>query len=606
MSLCFPLFSVAQNLGYVPGEVIVKVKGASDSVSAYSFQAKARVRRAMVMKTSWDRLNMYHYALKPGQDLQNTLSTLNNDPDVEYAEPNYYVSKAASGEPQKLSDSQMQQVAQTSSTSDPMTGAPINGTQVWQYESTSTSSSIPIVAVIDSGLDTTHPVFVNSGAIWTNPNEIANNGIDDDHNGYIDDVVGWNFVSASNQMLDDDGHGTHVSGIILGVGQNIYDSSHMSPAKIRIMPLKFLDSNGVGSTSNAINAIYYAINNGATIVNNSWGGSAYSAALQDAIAATYTHGMVFSAAAGNAAANNDTTDMYPANYNVPNVISVAATDDNDNLASFSNFGMNSVHVGSPGVYILSTLPGGYYGSMSGTSMATPFVSGIAALMKREAPHMLGNQIRSILMTQVDQQPQLASSVISRGRVNTLNSISGAKYAAVLTTQPTYSAASVRSPASADSTSAAGCGRVQKMATDVNNQGRGNPPNPLGKILVISMLLAPIVMILRMRKQDGKDQRRYERFQLNSEVRLKMGDHELVGSVSTISMGGVQINTKALLEKGGIVSMKISSPDGVEQIEVAGEIVWSAENKAYGVAFSNASLKTLDQIENWSKALAKAD
>lgn len=605
--------------GFVPGEVIVKMKSQQSNAganTASSFIGKAHSRRQMVLKSAWDQLHMYHFTLRAGQDVEAGIEELRNDPDVEYVEPNYYVSKTQGppipGLQQTYSESQVQALSNSAFTvSDPMTGAPINGVQVWQYEQASSSTVVPIVAVVDTGIDTTHPVFVNSGAVWTNTGEIAGNHVDDDHNGYVDDVHGWNFVANSGSMYDDDGHGTHVSGIILGVGQNIYSSGQMTSALVKIMPLKFLDSHGVGTTSAAINAIYYAMHNGASIVNNSWGGPSYSQALNEAVAATYNDGMVFVAAAGNSAQNNDIINMYPANYTAPSLISVAATDDNDMLASFSNYGVQTVHIGSPGVYMLSTLPGGYYGSMSGTSMAAPFISGVAAMMMRDSPNMLGYQLKTLMMAQVDQISHLNGIVTSGGRVNTLNAISAAKYATVSSSQPSYDymSASSRSPAGQGQAAAAGCGVVKKLANDFSDQNK-RPPRGPGAYSIPTLLIlitAPLIVLigLRLRAGNGKELRRYERFHLDSAVRVRVGDQELVGSVSTISVGGAQINTEALLEKGGIVSMTISSPDGKEQIQVAGEIVWSAARKSYGVAFNDATLATLNRIETWSKSLQKA-
>ncbi len=147
------------------------------------------------------------------------------------------------------------------------TGAAIGVQNIWSSSTVPTVK--PIVAVIDTGLDINHSVIRNTGALWTNPNETPGDGIDNDGNGYIDDVHGWNYVDNNGNMYDDDGHGTHVAGIILSVDQNIY-TTPLRQSKIQIMPLKFLNANGVGTTSNAIRAVYYAVNNGARVLNNSW------------------------------------------------------------------------------------------------------------------------------------------------------------------------------------------------------------------------------------------------------------------------------------------------------------------------------------------------
>jgi subtilisin family serine protease len=459
--------------------------------------------------------------------------------------------------------------------------------------------------VIDTGLDLNHDVFVNSGAIWTNSKETLN-GIDDDGNGYVDDIHGWNFVANTNSPEDDDGHGTHVSGIILGTTQDI-TASPIAQAKIRIMPLKFLDSNGSGSTADAVKAIYYAVNNGAKVLNNSWGGGGYSAALLEAIAYAYDKKVIFVAAAGNASNDNDASPTYPANYTVPSLISVAATSDLDALASFSNFGSQTVHMGSPGVSIWSTFPGNMFGRSSGTSMATPFVSGVAALIVREAPTMTGYQAKSVIFGGAESIASLQSKTITKARLNAYNSLMSAKVASIDADQPVYSAASDRAPASSADATPAGCGLVAKTIYDSSSDG-GGPSSPLKNLAFFGLLLvlvSPILVSMVLRSRDGRNRRRHTRYQIDSAVTLRFGDRELVGSVSTISLGGVQLNTDAWLEQGGLVKMQISSPDGKEQIEVDGHIVWSEEKKRYGVAFNQADTSIRSTISQWTKSLLRA-
>ncbi len=581
--------------------MLVKVRNTNPS----AFQARAVSIHRMSLRTALPRMGIYHYKLAEGDDVLQTVNKLTADPDIEFAEPNYYVHKVEDTSKPVTVYSQSDMQSMSGYTSYPLTSAPVNGTATWQYVQTSQSSDIPVVAVVDTGVDMTHPVFEQSGAIWTNPNEVIN-GIDDDRNGYIDDVHGWNFVANSNQMYDDDGHGTHVSGIVTAVGIDIY-TAPVPAALVHIMPLKFLDSTGSGTTAAAIQAIDYAIGAGANVISNSWGGSSYSLSLDQAISIAYSQGIVFVAAAGNSSSNNDQSPIYPANSTVPNVISVAASDNNDNLASFSDYGATTVHVAAPGLYILSTLPGGYFGTMSGTSMATPYVSGIAALMKRASPAMLSYQIKSIILAQSDPKSSLTGFVVSNGRADSLNSIVAAQSAVVQTSQPAfdYSALAARDPASGSTSG--GCGLVSKLARDISDRNHQPPLQPTSWAVMVFMVLfsLPFLLIVRLRARNMREKRRYERFNLDSEVRVKVGERELFGSVKTISMGGVQINTDELLEKGGLVTMTILGPTGQEFIQVSGEIIWSHSRKAYGVAFNNASLATLDQIETWSKILSKA-
>ncbi|RME14127.1 MAG: serine protease, partial [Bdellovibrio sp.] len=511
---------------YVPGEVIVKLKSSgkgsgSGSVArkAYSFVGKMITQRKMSLKMSWSRLNMYNFKLAPNDSVQKVIQDLKNDPDVEYVEPNYYVNKASvTG----LQEKYTAQEVQSFGGSYPTTSAPIHVTDAWSI--LSTPSQKPIVAVIDTGLDLNHTVFQQTNSIYTNPGEIPGNGIDDDMNGYVDDVHGWNFVSQSGNMIDDDGHGTHVAGIILGVGQDIY-SPPFSESKIQIMPLKFLDGNGIGKTSDAIQAIYYAVNMGASVINNSWGGPGYSAALHEAIVYSYNKGVSFVAAAGNSATNNDSAPMYPASYDVPNVIAVAATTDSDVLASFSNYGYNSVHLGSPGSYILSTIPGNQYGSMSGTSMAAPFVSGVAALIKVESPQMLGYQIKSIILGDVDGVGALSQKVSSEGRLNVLNAVQKAKTATVLPTQPGYTFSNQdRGLASALATGGGGCGMVKAVYSNFNQQAQGNGQGSslFGGdletwyvLIVVGIMTLPLILLSIFREKDKAYRRQYERFNINT-------------------------------------------------------------------------------------------
>ncbi len=499
-----------------------------------------------------------------------------------------------------MSDVQAQAVNDVSAFS--QTGAPIGLSSTWTSESAGRAP--PVVAVIDTGIDPNHTVFSSSGAVWTNPNEIAANGIDDDNNGYVDDVHGWNFVANNNSPFDDEGHGSHVSGIILGTTQDITQPS-LQPAAVRIMPLKFLDSTGSGATTDAIKAIYYAVNNGAKVLNNSWGGGGFSNSLLTAIAYTYDHQAVFVAAAGNAASNNDTNATYPANYNVPNIVSVAATTDTDGFASFSNYGVSTVHVGSPGNSIYSTFPNNLWGRASGTSMATPFVSGMAALMMRESPSMNGYQVKNLLFANAQSISSLQTRTSTKSRINVYNAMISAKSAVVATSQPAYDVSSFRAPSSASSGGAGpACGLVATAVKDMKDGG--GPVGPFGNFAffgVLLILVSPVLVSFVLRnRENGRARRRHERFNISSSVTMKFGDRELTGQVSSISMGGVQVDTDAWLENGGIVTMSISSPDGKDTIAVQGKVVWSEEQKRYGVAFANADSGIKASIARWTAGL----
>lgn len=587
---------------YKDGEVIVKLKSQLGSMESYAFLGKAQYQQKMVLKHNFGKMNIYHYATKPGKTVEQTLDELRADPNVEYAEPNYILTKEdISGLEQAFSSDEVLQMSQ-SGAKNLLTDADISLNEARQSVSAmsvTNDADKPIVAIIDTGMDLTHSVFVDSGAVWTNPHEIPNNGVDDDGNGYIDDVHGWNFVNNSGNMYDDDGHGTHVAGIILGVGEDIF-SSPVEEAKIRIMPLKFLDAHGSGTTADAIQAIYYAVNNGAKVLNNSWGGPNYSVSLQEAVAYTYSKGVVFVAAAGNTGSNNDYSPLYPASYDVPNVMSIAATDSSDSLASFSNFGASSVNIGSPGVSILSTIPNEQFGLMSGTSMATPFISGLAALMLIESPNMLGYQVKNIIFSEADVVSQLSGKVSTDAKVDVNSALVLAKTAQVMSSQPTYTTSvQQRQVASA----MGGCGLVSKMYKDMNQNGSGgSSPGPWNMILLLGILCLPLLGIHYLRSQHPEFRRKHRRFEMNSSVQIKVGDEFLKGSIRTISVGGVQLDTQALLSQGSVVTMQIRSPEGGESIEVQGNIVWSKDQQAYGVQFVNQSQGVKKLLKSWTKSL----
>lgn len=610
--LALPLLFVAltshaqQTPEYVPGEIIVKLKGSAKTLKSQAFIGKAVSEQSMSLKGSWSGLNMHHFKLTSDAEMQQALNDLKNDPDVEYAEPNYILrapGKAGDEQATSLSEARSAVGASSLVGAFAQTSAPIHLSDAWN--SISGNGSAVVVAVIDTGVDYNHEIFRDSGAIWTNPGEIAGNGIDDDGNGFVDDIRGWNFVAGNNDPMDDDNHGTHVAGIVLGTTQDLLRYP-MQPAKIRIMPLKFLDANGIGTTSDAVKCIYYAVNNGARVLNNSWGGGGYSKSLLDAVAFAYSRRAIFVAAAGNSSLNNDVSPTYPASYPVPGVISVAATTDVDSFASYSNYGATSVHIGSPGTSIWSSLPNQQYGRSSGTSMATPFVSGLAALMLRENSNLSAYQVKELIFSGSEVIPSLQNKTITKGRLNAYNSVLAAKAAVGSGDQPTYSAAN-RGPAS-DEEMAAGCGLVRSLVADAS--GPSGPHRNVAFFGLLLLLAAPILVAYSLRQKSGKSRRRYPRYQISSQVKLSVGGRELTGQVSSISLGGLQLATDSAdpdswLENGGVVTMVIKSPDGREEIQVGGKVVWSEEKKRYGVAFEGADSSVLNSIGRWTAGLLKA-
>jgi subtilisin-like proprotein convertase family protein len=287
---------------------------------------------------------------------------------------------------------------------------------------TTTGSGNMVIAVIDTGVDYTHPDLAAN--MWKNPGEIVGNGIDDDSNGFIDDIYGYDFANNDNNPIDDHGHGTHVAGTIGAVGNNAVGVAGVN-WNVKIMALKFLTATGSGSLSNAIKCLNYAVANGAKISNNSWGGGGYDGAMFAALQNAQSNGHIFVAAAGNNGTNNDTTAFYPANYNLDNVVSVAATDANDNRASFSNYGATTVDLGAPGVSIYSTYKNGGYASLSGTSMASPHVAGALALVWDKYPGLTYRQAINHLLGNVTTVTSMQTTTISGGRLNVANAINNA-------------------------------------------------------------------------------------------------------------------------------------------------------------------------------------
>ena len=305
------------------------------------------------------------------------------------------------------------------------------------------------VAVIDTGIDFNHPDL--QGNIWVNPGEIANDGIDNDGNGYIDDVRGWNFVTNTNNPQDGNGHGTHVSGTIAAKGNNGIGVAGVA-WNAKIVPLKFLSDTGSGTTANAIKAIDYCTANGIKLSNNSWGGGLFDSLLLQAITNAGAADHLFIGAAGNSALNIDVSLSYPASYNLSNMVNVASTTNTGALSTFSNFGVATVQVAAPGSSIFSTWPVALtvlgqpngYNSISGTSMAAPHVTGLAALLRGKMPSWTATQVRSAILGSTKPLTALAGKVGREGIISAYNALLGTNVEAI---PPTVNA--VRTPATAN-------------------------------------------------------------------------------------------------------------------------------------------------------------
>ena len=361
---------------------IVKLKENANSFVANSIQKSANL----------DNLNLSFgnfYKLSSNNLIPLDIEAIKKNPAVEYIEPNYlyFPQDHVPPRPSSISDKEFDgqwgiynNGHNTWIANSPI-GVDINVVKAWEITK---GSKDVVIAVIDSGINYNHPDLKDN--LWVNEKELNGQpGVDDDGNGYIDDINGYDFANNDGDPLDDNGHGTHVSGIIAASHNNEGTRGVMGTA--RIMSLKFLTAKGPGDTANALKGVDYAIKNGAKIINNSWGGGDFSKAMNDAFLKAAEKNIVIVVAAGNSNNDNDAKPMYPANYNVPGLISVGSLSMLDVKSSFSSFGKKSVHVFAPGNYIVSTDVEQPYKWRSGTSMAAPFVSGAVGLLLSKEPNL---------------------------------------------------------------------------------------------------------------------------------------------------------------------------------------------------------------------------
>ena len=395
---------------FAPDRVLVKPKeGASaEAVEAINRKNGARTEKKI------PRTRVSVVKLPRGLQVAEAVERYEASPEIEYAEPDFLLSvdQATNPTPNDADYPKLYNLNNTGQTGG-AADADVDAPEAW---GSTTGSPDAVVAVIDTGVDIGHADLKNN--VWTNPDEVPANNLDDDGNGYVDDVHGWDFRNEDNSVFDADegSHGTHVAGTIAAEGNNGVGITGVN-WRAKIMPLKFIGPT-TGYTSDAAQALNYAVAEGVKISNNSYGcAGCFSQTLFDAIRKADAAGHLYVAAAGNDGADNDATASYPSGYDSANVVSVAATDGTDALASFSNYGSSSVDLAAPGVGVLSTLPGNSYGYKSGTSMAAPLVAGVATLATSESPTASGAEIKKRLLDSVDKKASLSGKTATGGRLN---------------------------------------------------------------------------------------------------------------------------------------------------------------------------------------------
>ena len=408
---------------YVPGELVVKLKSGQKVDSL--IQKRNDIFLKETIKLSYGELFVIQSKNKT-KSIKTIMTSLENSPEVEFAEPNY-IYRAITSKP-KLSfevpnDPRFEELwglnntggNEPGGTSRGVEGADVNAFKAWEI--TSGSRDVKI-AVIDTGIDYNHPDIAAN--MWQNEAELnGEEGVDDDGNGFVDDVYGYDFANDDADPTDGHSHGTHCAGTIGAVHNNGVGVAGVM-ADVQLVAIKFLTDRGSGTSANAVRAIDYATGLDVDLMSNSWGGGGASQAMKEAIERAAEKGIIFTAAAGNSSSDNDRRPHYPSNYEVENVVSVAAHTAQDNLASFSCYGANTVHIAAPGHRILSTTKNGGYDVYSGTSMATPHVSGALGLLIAHEGRLPHSEMRERLMATSEPIRSYRRKTISGGRLNAYN------------------------------------------------------------------------------------------------------------------------------------------------------------------------------------------
>jgi subtilisin family serine protease len=405
-------YATDKDANYVAGELIIQYRDSATDSAKDKVRGKVKASKIEKLRDKANGKGELEL-VAVGSDVNAAIKELSADPNVEFAEPNWiYTSDATATDPYFTNGSLWGMQG----------GFGSNASAAWANNNT--GSAGVYVGIIDEGIQFDHPDL--AGQVWTNPFDAAD-GVDNDGNGYVDDIHGWDFDGNNNTIYDGgskgslDDHGTHVSGTIAGKANNGQGVVGIN-WNVTLISGKFLGRRG-GTTANAVKAVDYFTNlktrHGLNIVatNNSWGGGGYSQALYDAVSRANNANILFVAAAGNSGTNNDTTASYPSNYDLPNVIAVAAIDKTGALASFSQYGKTTVDLGAPGVAIYSTTAYNGYSSYNGTSMATPHVTGAVALYASTHSGASAAQIKNAILSSAVPTASLNGKTVTGGRLD---------------------------------------------------------------------------------------------------------------------------------------------------------------------------------------------
>lgn len=587
---------------WVEGELLVKFKSKGKQKKQLHSQTLSKIlpSQKFQIQQSWSKLGIYNLKFNKA-DLEQVRSRLQKSEDIEFIEKNYYLEPQDIEEEKvnlslddlqeiqgefrisldTLSQQQREQVDYQSKTF--VNLFPFLNSQ----QNLPSVKKVPVVALVDSGLEWKRLIF--NHVLWTNSKEIPGNNIDDDGNGYVDDVHGWNFGGDNNDISDTNGHGTHISGIILSLFTNIFQTQTKEDIPFRLMTLKYTSEDGQQTVASAINAIRYAVDHGADVINASWGTRDYSAMLYSAIEYAKNNDVVFVSAAGNYNTNNDKTPYYPANFDLENVISVASSTKDEELSSFSNYGKENVSVATLGDRVLSLEPFSNslsgYSFRSGTSMAVGYAVGASLLLKMF--YKITPKEIHYLLTNVETNLSLKDKVRSGGVLN-LSSISKAIESAptldktqLQTFVRTLASASLSDPQETNGNFHGGCGLVKNIYP--------GDSNPWKSFSWLFLILLPLLLV-SFQTLSKNNKRIYERFFADYNIQVFKQGKEFRESLVNFSQGGLCLETSQQFEQGEKISVNI--PLASKNISLSGRVAWK-KGKRVGVEFVESQLYKKD-------------